>query len=183
MTLSDFATFTTAISGIAVTVSIVYLALQTHQNVKHTRALINQGRATLIAEMLLTSTNPEVAAAYLLGTGREATPEAVRKMQFQAFAASQMFGWQDSFSQHERGLLDDDIWRHMNACGMDSAMRHPAFREAYEQRFKTPGTKFCAFMDEAIGKLPRAGADAEKPPHALKRIIISCQLSSRKLVL
>lgn len=152
MTLSDFATFTTAISGIAVTVSIIYLALQTHQNVKHTRALINQGRATLIAQMLLTSTDPEVAAAYLIGTGREATSEAVRKMQFQSFAASQMFGWQDSFSQHERGLLDDDIWRHMRAS-VDSAMRHPAFREAYEQRFKTPGTKFCAFMDEAIAQL------------------------------
>jgi hypothetical protein len=163
MTLSDFATFCTAISGIAVTISIIYLALQTHQNVKHTRALINQGRATLIAQMLLTSADPEVAAAYLIGTGREPTQEAVRKMQFQAFAASQMFGWQDSFSQHERGLLDDDIWRHMRAS-VDSAMKHPAFREAYEQRFKTPGTKFCAFMDEAIAKLPRAGADVGKPP-------------------
>jgi hypothetical protein len=153
MTLSDFATFTTAISGIAVTVSIVYLALQTHQNVKHTRALINQGRATLIAQMLQKQTDPEVAAAYLEGTGREATPDAVRRIQFQAYATSQMFGWQDSFSQHERGLLDDDIYRHMRAS-MDQAMRNPAFREAYEVRFRTPGTKFCAFMDEAIAKLP-----------------------------
>ena len=70
----------------------------------------------------------------------EQIAEAVRKMQFQAFAASQMFGWQDSFSQHERGLLDDDIWRHMRAS-VDSAMRHPAFREAYEQRFShSPAT-------------------------------------------
>ena len=153
MTLSDFATFTTAISGIAVTVSIVYLALQTHQNVKHTRALINQGRVTLISEMLLKSTDAEMATAYLIGTGREATPEAVRGMQFQAFATAQMFGWQDSFSQHERGLLDDDIYRAMRAS-VDQAMRHPAFREAYEVRFRTPGTKFCAFVDEAISKLP-----------------------------
>jgi hypothetical protein len=158
MTLSDFATFTTAISGIAVTVSIVYLALQTHQNVKHTRALINQGRVTLIAEMLLKATDPDMAAAYLIGTGREATPEAVRGMQFQSFATAQMFGWQDSFSQHERGLLDDDIYKAMRAS-VDSAMRHPAFREAYEMRFKTSGTKFCAFMDDAIAKLPQTIAD------------------------
>jgi hypothetical protein len=162
MTLSDFATFCTAVSGIAVTVSIAYLALQTHQNVKHTRALINQGRATLIAQMLLTSADPEVAAAYLIGTGREATPDAVRKMQFQAFATSQMFGWQDSFSQHERGLLDDDIYRHMRAS-VDQAMRHKAFREAYETRFRTPGTKFCAFMDEAIAKLPVSGLPPSPP--------------------
>lgn len=153
MTLSDFATVTTAISGIAVTVSIIYLALQTHQNVKHTRALINQGRVTLISEMLLMSTDADVAAAYLAGIGREATPDAVRRMQFQAFATAQMFGWQDSFSQHERGLLDDDIYKAMRAS-VDQAMRHPAFREAYEVRFRTPGTKFCAFMDEAIAKLP-----------------------------
>jgi len=158
MTLSDFATLTTAISGIAVTGSIIYLALQTHQNTKHTRALINQGRATLIAQILLKQTDTEVAAAYLEGTGRESTPEAVRRIQFQAFAASQMFGWQDSFSQHERGLLDDDIYRHMRAS-VDQAMRHKAFREAYEARFRTPGTKFCAFMDDAIAKLPRPAVE------------------------
>ncbi len=153
MTLSDFATLTTAISGVAVTVSIVYLALQTHQNVKHTRALINQGRVTLISELLLKSTDPDMAAAYLAGVGREATPQAVRAMQFEAFATAQMFGWQDSFSQHQRGLLDDDIYRAMRAS-VDQAMRHPTFRKAYETRFKTPGTKFCAFMDDAIAKLP-----------------------------
>jgi len=141
-----------------VTVSIIYLALQTHQNTKHTRALINQGRATLIAQMLLKQTDTDVAAAYLEGTGRESTPEAVRRIQFQAFAASQMFGWQDSFSQHERGLLDDDIYRHMRAS-VDQAMRHKAFREAYETRFRTPGTKFCAFMDDAIAKSPRPAVE------------------------
>ena len=140
------------------TVSIIYLALQTHQNTKHTRALINQGRATLIAQMLLKQTDTDVAAAYLEGTGRESTPEAVRRIQFQAFAASQMFGWQDSFSQHERGLLDDDIYRHMRAS-VDQAMRHKAFREAYETRFRTPGTKFCAFMDDAIAKSPRPAVE------------------------
>ena len=99
------------------------------------------------------STDADVAAAYLTGIGREATQDAVRRMQFQAFATAQMFGWQDSFSQHERGLLDDDIYKAMRAS-VDQAMRHPAFREAYEVRFRTPGTKFCAFMDEAIAKLP-----------------------------
>ena len=44
MTLSDFATFSTAISGLAVTASLIYLALQTHQNAKHTKALILEAR-------------------------------------------------------------------------------------------------------------------------------------------
>jgi hypothetical protein len=64
-----------------------------------------------------------------------------------------MYGWQDSFSQHERGLLDEDIYRAMTAA-VDQTFRIPAYREAYETRFRTPGTKFCAFVDDVIAKLP-----------------------------
>jgi hypothetical protein len=153
MTLSDFATLTTAVSGIAVTASIVYLALQTHQNAKHTRALINQGRVALIAQLSLSATDADAAAAALMATTGSATPEAIKKRQFQAFAIAQMYGWQDSFSQHERGLLDEDIYKAMTAA-VDQTFRIPAYREAYETRFRTPGTKFCAFVDDVIAKLP-----------------------------
>jgi hypothetical protein len=162
MTLSDFATFTTAISGIAVTISIVYLALQTHQNTRHVRAQINQGRVALIAELLLTGTDADVAAAGLLATTGSATPEAVKKRQFQFFVAAQMFGWQDSFSQHERGLLDEDIYKAMRVA-IDQAFTQPAYREAYETLFRTPGTKFSAFVDEAIARLPQPAAGMKKP--------------------
>ena len=43
MTLSDFATLSTAVSGIAVTVSLIYLIIQTRRNTRHTRPLIHQG--------------------------------------------------------------------------------------------------------------------------------------------
>ena len=162
MTLSDFATFSTAVSGIAVTASIIYLAVQTHQNAKHTRALINQGRVALIAELLLTGTDADVAAATLIETTGSATPEAVKKWQFQSFAVAQMFGWQDSFSQHERGLLDEDIYKAMRAA-LDQSFVLPAYREVYEKRFRTPGTKFAEFVDDAIAKLPPPAAGPRKP--------------------
>ncbi len=162
MTLSDIATFTTAMSGVAVTVSIIYLALQTHQNTRHMRAQINQGRVALIAQLLLTGTDADVATAVLLGTTGSATPEAVKKRQFQFFVAAQMFGWQDSFSQHERGLLDEDIYKAMRAS-VDRAFSQPAFRETYETQFRTPGTKFSAFVDDAIARLQAPAADAGNP--------------------
>ena len=137
------------------TALIVYLAVQTHQNAKRTRALINQGRVALISQLLLTGTDADVAAATLTEMTGCATPEAVRKWQFQSFAAAQMFGWQDSFSQYERGLLDEDIYKAMRA-GLAQALVRPAYREVYETRFRTPGAKFAAFMDEAIAKLPPA---------------------------
>jgi hypothetical protein len=48
MTLSDLASIGSLVSGTPVTASLIYLALQTHQDAKHTKALIHQGRAARI---------------------------------------------------------------------------------------------------------------------------------------
>ena len=155
MTLSDFATFSTALSGLAVTASLIYLAMQTHQNAKHTRALINQGRVALIAEVSLSRTNADVAEAFLISTTGNATPEAVKQVQFVSWATAAMFGWQDSFSQHERGLLDEDIYMAMQQT-LARAFIQPSFREVYETQFRVPGTAFAAFVDDVIARLPAA---------------------------
>jgi hypothetical protein len=52
MTLNDFATLSTAISGIAVTVSLIYLAVQTRQNARHTKALLQQGQSDRVVSTL-----------------------------------------------------------------------------------------------------------------------------------
>ena len=65
MTLSDFATFSTALSGMAVTASLIYLALQTHQNAKHTKALIHQGRIAGLRDVFLATADADVATAIL----------------------------------------------------------------------------------------------------------------------
>jgi len=68
MTLSDLASIGSLVSGIAVLVSLVYLAQQTRQNSKHTRALIQQGRAIQSADMPLGNPNA------LLYEGRPSAP-------------------------------------------------------------------------------------------------------------
>ena len=82
MTLSDFATLSTAVSGIAVTASLIYLAMQTYQNSKHTKALLQQGQADRIVATLMALSNPESAAAWIAGNGGTPTPDGVRELQF-----------------------------------------------------------------------------------------------------
>src|SRR5580765_5709256 len=53
MSLSDLASIGSLVSGLAVLVSLIYLGLQTHQNAKHSRALIQQGRAARVADTAL----------------------------------------------------------------------------------------------------------------------------------
>jgi len=45
MSLSDLAAIGSLISGVAVLISLIYLSQQIRQNTKHSRAIIQQGRA------------------------------------------------------------------------------------------------------------------------------------------
>jgi hypothetical protein len=63
MTLSDFATSSTAVSGLAVTASLIYPALRTHQNAKHTKALILQGRESRIVELQFAAADGDLVLA------------------------------------------------------------------------------------------------------------------------
>src|SRR6185503_16316623 len=98
MTLSDLATFSTAVSGLAVTASLIYLALQTHQNAKHTRALIHQGRVAALRDVFLASADPDIARAWIVTTGGKPTPEAVQQRQFLLLTGAMIYGWQDTYS-------------------------------------------------------------------------------------
>jgi hypothetical protein len=153
MTLSEFATFSTAISGLAVTASLIYLALQTHQNAKHTKALIHQGRIGGIREMGLAAADADIASAILFARGESSAPDDVKRFQFASFCAASLYGWQDSYSQHRMGLLDEDIYIQMRSA-VAGAMRIPAFRAQWESTIRVPGTKFAAFVDEIIATLP-----------------------------
>jgi len=108
MTLADLANLSTLISGIAVTASLIYLALQVHQNTKHTRALIRQGRAARAVSVTLAEADAEIAAAVIIANGGQPTPEEVKRRQFEGFFAARMISFEDSFAQFDSGLMDGD---------------------------------------------------------------------------
>ena len=159
MSLSDIASLSSAVSSAAVTLSLIYLALQVHQNSKHTRALIHQGRVARIGELAMTSADPGIASAIIAATGGNPTPEEVKRWQFAAYCAASFYGWQDSFAQHRKGLLDEDIFIQMRAA-VARALSMPAVRAEWETKIKVPGTAFAAFVDEIAATLPKPAAAA-----------------------
>src|ERR1700759_3954704 len=82
MTLSDFASLSTAISGVAVTVSLIYLIIQTRQNIRHTRALIHQGSSARTTAIVLANMEADASSAWLAGNGVTPTPTKIRRAQF-----------------------------------------------------------------------------------------------------
>lgn len=155
MTLSDIADFSTTISGIAVTVSLIYLAVQTHQNVRHNRALIHQGRVAALRDIFLARVDANVAAATIVATGGKATAREVQQVQFMSMCGAMIYGWQDTYEQYRNGLLDEDFFLQM-CTGATQQLAQPAFREAW-QAFRVPGTRFAAFMDPIAASFDTAG--------------------------
>lgn len=150
MTLSDFATFSTAVSGLAVTASLIYLALQTHQNVKHTKALIHQGRASRGVELSIAAGSAEWAAVYVKGGGGTATPEQIQRRQLGLLHSAFALSFEESFSQHRNGLLEEDVYNTLRK-NVASHFSNAGLLAMWEIT-KVPGTAFTAFVDEIIAE-------------------------------
>src|ERR1700677_1067287 len=149
MVLSDLASIATAISGLAVTASLIYVGIQTKQNVRHTRALIHQGTAARTTNLLLGLMNAEAVAVWIEGNGGTPTPELIRQRQFHYHCGTAMIAMEDYFSQHEGGLLSDEQFRRGSAT-FRQALAEPGLR-AYWLRHRDvmikAAPRYCAFIE------------------------------------
>jgi len=149
MTLSDFATFSTAVSGVAVTVSLIYLIIQTRQNTRHTRALIHQGASARTVAIVLANQATDVSAAWVEGNGGKPTPEAIRRTQFFLMCQTSITALEDIFSQHNDGLMKPEVFAR-NCLVHRGLLSEPGMRAYWTgQRAEVAkvAPEFCAFVD------------------------------------
>ena len=160
MTLSDFAMLSTAVSGIAVTASLIYLAMQTYQNSKHTKALLQQGQADRVVTTLVAMANPDLAAAWIAGNGGSVTPEAVKGLQFAQLCNALVYDMADFHNQHVDGLARGEQFG--GACIGYSTLLQQSGMRAYWMAWKNGRTlvapKFIAWVDGLAAK-PAAGSN------------------------
>lgn len=157
MTLADLSSIGSFVSGIAVVVSLAYLAAQIRQNTRHSQALIQQGRAGRIADTALRLA--ELRAEDGVNGCFEGAPGSSAKdvARFLMAARAVFISAEDSFIQGEDGLLGPTAFESYKASlrsGMGSSGLAAAWlltRDMYEPRFQR-------FMDEINGDLNRTGS-------------------------
>src|SRR6516165_7328768 len=107
MSLSDLASLGSFVSGFAVLISLIYLALQVRQTERNQQVSIRHSRVSRTVELHLALADPAVADAWLHGLGR---PEEITRTelgQFNNLCRALFFHFEDSFYQREEGLLND----------------------------------------------------------------------------
>lgn len=154
MTLADAASFSTAVSGFAVTGSIVYLAIQTHQSTKHTRAQIQQGATARVTAITLGAMRAENCAAWIEGNGGEPTLEEIRKHQFVLHCQTAINAMEDLFVQSRDGLHSQEHFA--RECEtFRGLLALPGFRAYWlgqREDVSRAAPRFSAFIDSLCNR-------------------------------
>ena len=146
---SEFASIASAFSGVAATVSLIYVGIQIRLSMRHTRALIQQGTTARTTNILLGQMNAEAAEIWIEGNGGAPTPELVRERQFHCLCGIAMIAMEDYFSQHELGLLSAEHFSRGSET-FRNRLKEPGLRAYWmKQReiltLAAPG--YCAYID------------------------------------
>lgn len=132
MSLSDLASLGSFVSGFAVLASLIYLSLQIRQNTKHSRALIQQGRAARICQTLSDMAEldwTDGLEACFAGEPR-VSPQDLRKFNF--IARTYFVSAEDSFLQHQEGLMDHEVFDGFEGSMRAGLAASPGFRKAWK---------------------------------------------------
>ena len=147
MTLSDLASLGSFVSSVAVVASLAYLGIQTHQNSKHTRALISQGRADhALRQHELMADNPGLMEVIVRGMAGDESLDVVQGSRFHAYSVNSFLTNEDEFRQHHAGLIEDA--RHAGFVKrIRNMLRQPGYRAMWQMQREGFDGDFQFFMD------------------------------------
>ena len=160
MSLSDLASLGSFVSGFAVLGSLVYLTLQLRQADRNQRAAVRQGRINRAVEMVIGKLAPGPSAAVLRGIDGDPELTFAEFAMFTSYAEAYFLHAEDTYYQHEAGLLDDEGFATFVAY-QQSAFRQPGLRVQWKRQRPYYCGKFAAFMDKVLSEtILESGADA-----------------------
>lgn len=164
MTFTDLGTLASLVSSGAVALTLVYVGLQLRQAEKNQRGIMQQGRADRLVAAMLGLADPQIAPVYIKGNQ---TPELLSTEELERFLLIMRAGFlsgEDSFLQHQSGLLEDAAFNSYAAGVRAQLATWPGMRAAWRMLAYGFGADFGAFMETQLSQVPPQPA-----PDRLKR--------------
>lgn len=111
MTIQDWGAIGEAIGGVAIIISLIYVALQIHQNTQSTQAATIQSFIDGFSKPTLMLTDGEFTEVYLRGLQGLDNLEARERIQFIAWCMQVFRLWESFYYQRKTGQFDVHIWK------------------------------------------------------------------------
>jgi hypothetical protein len=150
MDLADIATVAGILSSAALTISLIYVALQVRQAEKSQRGLMQQGRANRVTVDLMTIAQPQMASVWVQGMQAPETLTSEELERYLLICRAVFISAEDSFLQHAAGMLDENAFRSFTAGARGQLAGSAGVRAAWSLLSHQFGPEFVAFMDEQL---------------------------------
>jgi hypothetical protein len=162
MSLSDLASIGSFVSGVAVLISLVYLALQVRQAERNQRAMLQHGRAARATDLLVRMAEDEIADVLSRGSFGEEELTKKEELQFVLIFRANIIGMEDTYFQHKHNMLDDESF-HSSFRMFRPFFAAPGFRAAWKRSRPMYDESFAKLVDQiaaevAVTSRPSTGA-------------------------
>ena len=146
------------VGAAGVIATLVYLSVQLRQNTKALRS--NAWQSIQDSEQRfddLFSSNPQVCEVWMKGNkgGLDALESEAERFQFTSLAKQLIDQFQTHHYQHERGLIETELWETWVTQFTDDVVNYQGFRQVLEQRRKHLRPSFNAFIEQYVGAKPQ----------------------------
>jgi len=156
VTLSDLAALGSFVSGVAVVISLIYLAAQIRQSRKHMAAQISHSRVQSgLEQQRMTIGDPELAELSIRGAQGDPRMSEADQMRFRFLVSNVLMMIEDEFRQYNDGLISEE--------------RHNGFVKRFSRAFDLPGYRamwvlqrdgfepdFQAYLDPIVDRSRRS---------------------------
>jgi len=155
MSLENFYYISQIIASFAVLASLIYLALQTRQNSKNQKALMNQGVVNRTSDTIHWLSEPRMLDLYIRVQAGETQFTTQELMLLQLRLRALLLSAQDTYVQHNAGLVDQ-ITMNNTLVGIRFFLSSAVNRAIWKGSRATYAPELMDWMDGVIEHTPLA---------------------------
>lgn len=146
MNLTELAAIGNFVSGVAVVVSFVFVALQLRQANRNQRSLMQQGRSDRALEVFMRFADPKTTELVLRAFRADPDMTDAEYFAFYSLAGAIFVNYEDSFRQFRSGTLNSEGWA-SDRRTLEWLLSVAAYRAAWRAVRDSIGGDYRDFVD------------------------------------
>jgi len=156
MNLADLASIAEIVGGLAVVISLIYLAIEVRQNTNSVRNATLQSNTAIWSSLLSGLTAPGVIEAYSAGISGKPDIQPLQYTQFFLLSRSLFVAFENQYYQYRKGALDQETYAGYERAISEQLLAFQGFRYWWQQNRGVFSPAFVQRVDEMIQRTPVA---------------------------
>lgn len=153
MSLSDLAALGSFVSGIAVVISFIFLALQVRQANRNQRSLIQQARTGRNVESLQKMADEPISELLAQAESEPASLSPAKIWSLYGYGAAVFWSYEDSYMQFRAGTLHGGSWQ-SDLATLQRILAFPWFRAIWKMARDGMDRGYRDYVDSLMSKVP-----------------------------